>query len=190
MDVALFRWINGWPDSLAPFFVFFSEATKTPVGKAIFAAVALILLFSGPKGRKALLLGALAAAVANETTDVLKASFPDLRPCMELTWVNLRSGLLTSFGTASAHSANMAALATVFALVWGWRGTFWVPIALLTGLSRIYVGVHYPSQVVFGWVCGIFAGILAVKTWEAWVRWRRGEEVAEAVDRERPAGTG
>ena len=60
----------------------------------------------------------------------------------------------------------MAAVATV--LVWrlGWWGTPWVLIALFTGLSRIYVGVHYPSQVMFGWLCGIGMATLVLKTWD------------------------
>lgn len=191
MNASLFRWINGWPDSFSPVFVFFSEATKHPAGKALFVAVAIALLFSGKKGRSALVMGIIALALANEITDVLKAGFPMLRPCVELPDVVLRVGKLTSSGTASAHSANMAALATVFVLIWGVRGTFWVPVALITGLSRIYVGVHYPSQVLLGWTCGVFAALVVVKTWEAWVRARQTrEEGEEPAGEQHPAGSG
>lgn len=189
MDVALFRWINGWPESLAPLFVFFSEATKLPAGKILFGLLALGLLAGNNQTRKALFLGIVAVLIANEVTDVLKHSWPVLRPCVELGQVNTRTGLLTSPGTASAHSANMAAIATVFILIWGWRGSFWVPVALLTGLSRIYVGVHYPSQVVIGWTCGAIAALIVVKTWEAWVK-RGSEKVAEAPIDEHPPGAG
>ena len=189
MDVTLFRWINGWPDSLSPFFVFLSEATKLPLGKALFAVLAIVFLVAGNKTRKALFLGVASILIANEVTDVLKHNWPVLRPCVELANVNMRTGLLTSPGTASAHSANMAALATTFILVWGWRGSFWVPIALFTGLSRIYVGVHYPSQVVFGWTCGALAALIVGKTWGAWVK-RRSEKVTETPSLEHPAGLG
>lgn len=188
MDTSLFRWINGWPEGLAPIFVFFSEATKLPVGRVLFVLLALAFVFAGKTSRKALILGIVSVLIANEVTDVLKHNWPVLRPCVELSGVNTRTGVLTSPGTASAHSANMAALAAVFVLIWGWRGSFWVPIAFLTGLSRIYVGVHYPSQVVFGWACGVFAALVVVKTWEAWGN-RKREEVAEVAGPEHPPGT-
>lgn len=191
MDTSLFRSINNWPDSLAPILNFFSEATKTPLGKGLFLLFAIFLLAKSNTTRKAAILGGLAVVLANSTTDILKHAFPVTRPCVELADVHARTGVLTSPGTASAHSANMAALATVFILIWGWRGSFWVPIALVTGLSRIYVGVHYPSQVVFGWTCGILSGLVAVKTWEALVKRRTGnEEVAEAAVAEHRAGPG
>ena len=47
-------------------------------------------------------------------------------------------------------------------------------LALLTGLSRIYVGAHYPSQVLLGWVCGALCALIAVYTWGAYARLRSG----------------
>jgi undecaprenyl-diphosphatase len=191
MDVAIFRWINGWPESFSPLFVFLSEATKHTVGKLLFVLLALALIASGRKGRKAVVLGALSIALANTITDVLKHGIPVLRPCVELADVHARTGVLTSAGTASAHSANMAALAVAFILIWGWRGSFWVPVALLTGISRIYVGVHYPSQVLFGWLCGGVSALVIVKTWDAFISWRgKREAITEAAPAEHPAGPG
>ena len=42
------------------------------------------------------------------------------------------------------------------------RLAIWVVIAFLTGFSRIYVGLHYPYQVLLGWAVGIFVGWAAV----------------------------
>lgn len=179
MDEAVFRWINGWPDGLAPMFVFLSDATKMTSGRVILGVVATVLLFVSNQTRKALILGLAALGLANEITDVLKATFQMARPCVELDDVMLRVGKLTSFGTASAHSANMAALATVFWLAFKWRGSAWIAVALLTGLSRIYVGVHYPSQVLLGWTCGVFAGVLVWYTWAAFVARRKPRDEAE-----------
>lgn len=169
MDEVIFRWINGWPDSPAPLFVFLSDATKMTSGRIVLGLVAVAMLAINNLTRKALFLGLVGVGLANEITDVLKSTFPDPRPCVELSDIVLRVGMLTSSGTASAHSANMAALATIFWLALGWRGAFWVPVALLTGLSRIYVGVHYPGQVLFGWACGVFAGVVVWYTWAAFV---------------------
>jgi len=176
MDEAIFRWINGWPDWPAPIFVFLSDATKMTPGRVLLGLVALGVLMAGNATRKALFLGLLSVGIANEITDVLKGTFQMARPCVELEDVLLRVGKLTSFGTASAHSANMAALATIFWLAFRWRGSVWMAVALLTGLSRIYVGVHYPSQVLLGWTCGVLAGVVVWYSWAAWVRLRAGKE--------------
>lgn len=84
-----------------------------------------------------------------------------LRPSVELAVLNLRVERLTSFGTASSHAANMMAIACLFLFykrIWGY---WWLGIAVFTGISRIYVGVHYPYQVLYGWFVGAaVSGIL------------------------------
>ncbi len=147
--------------------MFFSEGIKTGPVRAVLAIFVLAML-AGPKTRWAIIQALIAWPIANGSTDVLKNVFKVERPCVEL-WpdVIMRVDRLTSFGTASAHSANMAAVATV--LVWrlGWWGSPWALIALLTGLSRIYVGAHFPSQVFLGWACGFLMGTLVVKAWDS-----------------------
>ncbi len=119
--------------------------------------------------------------LANGITDVLKAGFQGLRPSVELADAIIRVDRLTSFGTASAHSANMAAVAYVFTRTFGVWGIPWIVVALMTGLSRIYVGVHYPTQVLLGWSCGVLAAFMVTETWEAFlrVRSRRTSEPAD-----------
>lgn len=152
--------------------VFLSEATKqTPVRLALVALVVFLLV---RKGTRAMGFAAiLAFPMANEICDVLKAVFQMPRPSVEVADAIVRTAKLTSFGTASAHSANMAAVAFVFTAYSPRWGAIWMVLAFLTGLSRIYVGVHYPSQVLFGWAVGIFSGFLVVKTFESYARIRR-----------------
>ena len=124
-------------------------------------------LIAWPKSRFATIIALLSWPLANGITDLFKNFLPMLRPSVDLSTAIVRVEPLTSAGTASAHSANMAAVAIAFALNLGpWRTLdlprrsiigFWVLVAFLTGLSRIYVGVHYPYQVVLGWLVGCFA---------------------------------
>lgn len=165
MNLDVFRAINGWPDGLAPFFIFWSDANKWTWVRICLLAIVVAMLWRGPKSRKAILLTLIAVGLSNELTDILKATFPQLRPCVELSDLYLRTGKLTSFGTASAHSANMAAVATVFLRRMGPWGYIWVAVALFTGLSRIYLGVHYPNQVLLGWTCGIGMALLTTEVY-------------------------
>lgn len=152
--------MNGLPNFFEPFFLTLSEGNKWwPV------RIGLLLLLVYMIYRKDLRVPALlclpAAGLANETCDILKATFQMLRPSVELAVLNLRVERLTSFGTASSHAANMMAIACLFLFykrIWGY---WWLGIAVFTGISRIYVGVHYPYQVLYGWFVGAaVSGIL------------------------------
>lgn len=183
IDHAIFRWINQWPDSLEPIFRFFSEGNKWwPV--RLFLLGLLVVLVTRRSTRKCALLAMASWPLANGITDVLKAGFQGVRPSVELAEAIVRVDRLTSFGTASAHSANMAAIAYVFTRYLGLWGIPWIVVALMTGLSRVYVGVHYPSQVALGWGCGVLAAFIVTETWEAFARvraTRRSESVEEHV---------
>lgn len=157
-DRQLFYAINGWPEAFAPLFWFFSEATKQVWVRVALLALVAAMAWRGPRTRWTLLWTLVAVGVANELCDVLKNTFMLPRPSVELADAVVRTARLTSFGTASAHSANMAAVAWVMVARLGRWGWVWVPIALLTGLSRVYNGVHYPYQVLLGWLVGLAAG--------------------------------
>lgn len=176
MDEAVFRWINGWPESWSPFFWFLSEATKQSWVRVFLLGLVLGLFLANPKTRRAAIFALLAWGLANGFTEALKNGFQMLRPCVELDDVNLRVGKLTSFGTASSHAGNMAAVAFAFTAGLGKWGWIWIPIAFFVGLSRIYVGVHYPSQVLLGWACGAFAGLVVVQMHRAWLDLRKAKE--------------
>lgn len=165
LDLAVFRGINGWPESLSGFLRFFSEATNYLWFKVLLAVLVAFLIWRGREYRKAGVCALLAFPIANGFTDILKAFFPQNRPFQDHLDIVLRAGWSASHGTASAHSANMAAVAVVFVVCRRWWGLPWVVIALVTGISRVYVGVHYPHQVVFGWICGVLAGYLVLWAW-------------------------
>ena len=93
------------------------------------------------------------------TTDffgnVFKQLFHQPRPY----WIGPVQGLAqeTSYGIPSGHSSNSLA-------VWGYLayrlGKVWLwglatALVLLIGLSRLYLGVHFPHDVLFGWLIGL-----------------------------------
>ena len=162
-DQQIFYAINRWPDSFEILFNPLSLGHKNPVVLGI-----IILIFIGYLTKKdrwyPMFLVMLSWPIANEVTDQLKAIFKGLRPSVELPDAIIRLDKLTSFGTASAHSANMMAIAVAMWILFGKKhGIFWVIIAILTGISRIYVGLHYPYQVLLGWFTGALVAFLIVK---------------------------
>ena len=171
LDLAVFRAINQAPDWLEPVMLFFSEGSKwwwVRVGLLV-----LLAFFVWRKStRKASILAMVAWPVANAACDALKIGMGLPRPSVDLSDAVVRVERLTSFGTASAHSATMMAVAIAFLFYSRPVGFAWIAVAALTGISRVYVGVHYPYQVLVGWAVGAFVAAVAVKSWMAFERLR------------------
>lgn len=184
LDLQIFHWINQWPDGLNPLFYGLSEGNKWLGVRLVLLAFVVFCLLK-PKLRPAVLIGLVGWPLANEVCDLLKNGFQMLRPSVEVADAIVRVNRLTSFGTASAHSANMMAVAVPFLIYARPIGYFWLGIAILTGISRVYVGVHYPYQVLFGWMVGAAVSGGLVVIWESWKRnqaLRKGEPEVELPD--------
>jgi membrane-associated phospholipid phosphatase len=88
---------------------------------------------------------------------LLKVAIHDPRPY----WLDPRVRLLTrpesSFGIPSGHSQNGAAIWGMLAIYvrkgWTWTGA--ALLILFIGFSRMYLGVHFPTDVLVGWALGL-----------------------------------
>ena len=119
--------------------------------------------------RKRGLVAILAAMVAVGAGDalahnVIKPLAGRARPCAALENVHLLVGCTSSFSFPSNHAVNSMALAG--AIGWTFRPLMWglIPVGVLVCLSRVAVGVHYPSDVVAGGILGFImgAGVAAI----------------------------
>jgi undecaprenyl-diphosphatase len=119
-------------------------------------------------GLRFVLLAIVSVVVADAISSyVFKNAFLRTRPCVALEGVRLLVGCTNSPSFPSNHAVNASVLATLVAL---YMARLWLPamaLALLVGYSRIYIGVHYPFDVLVGGVLGIvvalvFSGIMNV----------------------------
>jgi undecaprenyl-diphosphatase len=100
------------------------------------------------------------------TSGLMKPFFGRLRPCHDpeighLIRIIRRCG--GEFGFVSSHAANSVSVSTFFILLFrkSHRYVWWILIwPLLFSYSRIYMGVHYPLDVLCGAVVGIALGWL------------------------------
>lgn len=93
------------------------------------------------------------------SSSILKPLFKRLRPChLEVfqSWIHLPDGCGGLYGFCSSHSANAFAVAIGFYLVTKNRlmGTILIVWATLIAYSRIYLGAHYPLDVIMGAIVG------------------------------------
>ena len=71
----------------------------------------------------------------------------------------------TSTSFPSGHAASAAAFATGAALELAPSAFVLIPLAGAVGFSRIYTGVHYPSDVVAGQAIGTGVALLSRRFW-------------------------
>ncbi|MGC8774889.1 MAG: phosphatase PAP2 family protein [Chlorobaculum sp.] len=141
--------------------------------------VLLVLFIVVRKGKDALLvipLILLSVGLADFTASgIFKPLFHRVRPCFALEGVRLLVDQSHSWSFASSHAANSTAIAS---LVWlfFWRGetvdkvftVIVIAYASMVAFSRIYVGVHYPGDVLGGVVIGL-ASAAVIYTAFAWI---------------------
>ncbi len=90
-----------------------------------------------------------------------------IRPCTELPEVRLLVGCTQSLSMPSNHAANASAiLVTLYYLTRNlvsiWAILYLVALASLIKFSRVYVGVHYPSDVIFGAFLGALISVFVI----------------------------
>lgn len=136
------------------------------VGRLALLAMTLSILLSGKRRADALWL-ALMMAGGTALNLILKQIFatprPDLLPHLDI---------VHSFSFPSGHAAGNMMMFGALALLAGRRSGYWaagVMIALI-GVSRVWLGVHWPSDVAAGWIEGL--GWLALC--RVWLPARRG----------------
>ena len=134
------------------------------------AVLILMLIVRGGHRMWVLLAVALLAVIlSDQGTNLIKSAFQRIRPCHVLPDVHLLTGCTGSFSLPSNHASNMFALGAV-----GWLGLRrwrWALPLLAVGVaySRVYVGAHYPGDVLVGALWGATVGcgcyFLAVRLW-------------------------
>ena len=138
------------------------------------------------RNRREALLGGpvLGAAVglADFFGGQFKWVFERVRPCRALTEaVKIEpNGCGALFSFPSNHAANTAAIASFLQVLYPNSGWISWPIVALIGFARVYVGAHYVTDVLGGWILGGALG--GVAAW-ALLRWPRFRKRLESVVR-------
>lgn len=124
----------------------------------------------GLKQTMVLLVSAiLMIVVTNGLGDFFKYGFQRLRPCFDIEISELvrlvKKSCGGKYGYFSAHAGNTMAVAVFFAVLLKnkYLVLFLVIWAMLVAYSRIYLGVHFPLDVLTGMLVGLIFGWLFAK---------------------------
>ncbi len=173
LDESVFRQIADWKSPILDRTL--PDLSETASYSRIWIVASLgLAAFGGPKGRRSAVLGMAAIGATSALTNIaLKGVAKRRRPVSEVPEARrLVHPESTSF--PSGHTASAAAFSGV---VGQEIPGLWLPLNALAGLvgfSRIYTGVHYPGDVLAGWLVG--------KSVAGMVRW-----VAQRFKRRQPA---
>jgi membrane-associated phospholipid phosphatase len=158
-DAGLYRWV-----------VHLSQHTPQPVdsvirlfsdyGLGLFAVLMLCAWWRARPADARRMAAALAVPLvvvaAFLANDVVKSFFDEQRPCQTLNIATTVEACpaLGDWSFPSNHSAIAAAAAVALLIADRRLALYAVPLALAIGASRVWIGVHYPHDVVAGLVVG------------------------------------
>lgn len=114
-----------------------------------------------------ILIIALMLVFTDQTTNLVKNTFMRLRPCNDPTLEGFMREVKSSksFSFFSGHASNsMASAVFIFALLRKhYRYAFLLFLwPLIFAYSRIYLGLHFPADILCGYLFGILSGSLAL----------------------------
>ena len=169
-DSSLFLWLNqkGTP-FFDPFWLLMSKKVTNVV-----IYLCLVFIYGRRHGVKSgvllLFAGVILVGLTDQLTNLFKDGFVRLRPCYtaELDGIMrlVKASCGGKYGFFSGHSSNSFALAFFFSLIFNkvkWLMPFLLSFAGLIAYSRIYLGVHYLSDIFGGWILGIILSLCSYR---------------------------
>jgi undecaprenyl-diphosphatase len=206
MDQALFHLINQrWTNPALDLFM--AVMSNIDIWKPFLAIIVLLaLVFGGFKARACILCLLIALLISEQVTNILKSAIGRHRP-KQVESVRLvelqraRPEFLTLFKTPtirysdetdrnrsgpsfpSGHMTNNTAIATCLTVFYRRRGALYWIITAIIGYSRIYLGAHWPSDVLATLFLAVGETLLILAALETIWRWAAGKWAPEIFAR-------
>lgn len=158
-ECSVFQWVNNkcHESIYSKYFV-----TVTHLGGAtgsITSCLFLMLLATGSL-RMAAIQSLLALAISHIPVQISKKLYPRKRPYQVLPNTITISKLLKDHSFPSGHTTAIFSVITPLILREPILAIFLLPLSISVAISRMYLGLHYPSDVLAGMLLGITSGIL------------------------------
>lgn len=156
LDVSWFQYINGhrWGilDQTMPVLTLLGD------GITLLCFMAALYLSADSRKKSAALSSFAAYCWVGILVQVMKYSVHRLRPPAVMPDIYILGPALLKNSFPSGHTAAAFTMATVLAAYYPQFKYAFFAIAVLVGYSRIYLGVHFPLDVLFGALVGVMLG--------------------------------
>lgn len=162
LNIYLFRMINDIGKQqtyLNPTLVFIAEYM------VFFLAIAIIIFWFTRihKNRMMVICGTITFVLAELIGKLVGKVHSNNQPFAELPNVNKLIEKAVNNSFPSDHTILFFSFCVTFWLFSKKLGYLWVVLAFLVGISRIWVGVHYPADVIVGAIISIVAALIVYK---------------------------
>ena len=162
-DLPLFHIINNWHSPIwDKIMLVFTDSGEFAI---IWLLIAAIIFFTDKKnGRKILTLTLFAVIISSFLNDLfLKSIFFRERPYIFLQDIHHLGNYWANSSFVSGHTSS--SFAAFFILGRYCKKWFWLflLLAIIIAYSRIYVGMHYPSDIIGGIIVGIISALIVLK---------------------------
>ena len=126
-----------------------------------------LVLFCGKRGKIAILVLIFAAGASDAIcAQIIKPWIGRLRPSHEfIEFINLLVPKGGKWSFPSNHAANSFAFATVLSYFFDHKKNVLFTTASIIAFSRVYVGVHYPLDIIFGAIIGYILSWIVLSIW-------------------------
>ena len=161
--------------------VFFNKTISNPIFDFIMPIITnqnflvfsgLILIgylayFGGKRGRITIVLLLIAASFSDAISfQIIKPWVGRIRPSHEFyDYINVLVSKGGKYSFPSNHAANSFVFATVISYFYEKNKTFLYILASVIAFSRVYVGVHYPLDIIFGSIIGYIISWIILSMW-------------------------
>ncbi len=141
---------------------FFSIITNVNNWYIAYIILLGISIFKGGRKGKIAAVGVIILILISDQTgyNVLKELVKRIRPCNELADVITPLGCTGSYSFPSNHALNNFAAATFYYRFYPNLKWILFITASLVAISRVYLGLHYPSDILGGAILGIIFGYI------------------------------
>jgi len=130
----------------------------THIGGPYFTVLScLLLILFGKNNVKISALQALTTLTGSHMfVQILKRLCTRPRPYLVLPEANTFKCLLRDYSFPSGHATAIFSLAVSFSFSFPGLTIVFISLAIMVSISRIYMGLHYPSDVIIGSTMGVF----------------------------------
>ena len=103
---------------------------------------------------------ALALSLSHLPVHFVKKLFPRKRPYLTLEKTKFPANPLQDHSFPSGHTTAFFSVVIPYVLLIPNLAIVLIPLGICVGISRIYLGLHYPSDVIAGGILGSLVGFL------------------------------